>query len=253
MGFDGESDTTTDMEESDIRFEAECGTNPNEDMDESDDPGEPDSTYVLSAKESFMSDREQVSLQKERKFIVFEGCLLELVQVCRTCLAPCRNAIVVQGTQVRITSTCAQNHVERWWSQPQVSGKAAGNILICAEILFSGAPVATTLRLLKSINVATVSERTFRYYQQAYLLPAVKQVYKRHNSELLEGLQGKTVDLAGDGHCDPPAFSAKHWTYSFHEASTKKVIHIEQVRVGEVRFTNQNKKPTLRHTPLYLE
>ncbi|KAM7306453.1 hypothetical protein ISCGN_010156 [Ixodes scapularis] len=82
---------------------------------------------------------------------------------------------------------------------------------------------------------------------------AASSVYKRHNSELLEGLQGKTVDLAGDGHCDPPAFCAKHWTYSFHEASTKKVIHIEQVRVGEVRFTNQNKKPTLRHTPLYLE
>lgn len=122
------------------------------------------------------SDREQVPPQKERKFIVFEGCLLELFKVCRTCLAPCRNTIVVQGTQVKITSTCAQNHVERWWSQSEVSGKAAGNILICAGILFSGAPVATTLRLLKCINVATVSERTFHYYQQAYLLPAVKQV-----------------------------------------------------------------------------
>ncbi|KAG0420106.1 hypothetical protein HPB47_003672 [Ixodes persulcatus] len=155
-------------------------------MDESDGPGEPNTTYLLSADESFMSDREQVPPQKERKFIVFEGCLLELFKVCRTCLAPCRNTIVVQGTQVKKTSTCVQNHVERWWSQPQVSGKAAGNILICAGILFSGAPVATTLRLLKSINVATVSERTFHYYQQAYLLPAVKQSDEVPSSNAME-------------------------------------------------------------------
>ncbi|KAG0433348.1 hypothetical protein HPB47_020004 [Ixodes persulcatus] len=144
-------------------------------MDEADGPGEPETTYVLSAEESFMSDREQVPPQKERKFIVFEGPLLELFKVCRTCLAPCRNTIVVLSTPVKITSTCAQNHVERRWRQPQVSGKAAGNILICAGILFSGAPVATTLRLLKSINVATVSERTFHYYQQVYLLPTLEQ------------------------------------------------------------------------------
>lgn len=78
-------------------------------------------------------------------------------------------------------------------------------------------------------------------------------MYKRHNSELLEGLQAKTIDLAGDGRCDSPGFSAKYCTYSFHEASTKKVIHIEQVQVGEVRFTNQNKRPTLHHTALRLE
>ncbi|KAG0411953.1 hypothetical protein HPB47_010927 [Ixodes persulcatus] len=157
MGSDGESDTSTYMEESDIRFEAECGTDPDQDMDESDGPGEPDTTYVLSADESFMS--------------VWH--------------LPC---------------PLPQHHRSPGHSSED-------NKHLCTEPRgavvepISGAPVATTLRLLKSINVATVLERTFHYYQQAYLLPAVKQ---RHNSELLEGLQGKTIDLAGDGRCDSP-------------------------------------------------
>lgn len=66
-------------------------------------------------------------------------------------------------------------------------------------------------------------------------------MYERRNTELLEGLRGKAIDLAGDGRCDSPGFSAKYCTYTFHEATTKKIIHMEQVQVGEVRFTNEGK------------
>ncbi|XP_040074125.3 uncharacterized protein LOC115325300 [Ixodes scapularis] len=78
-----------------------------------------------------------------------------------------------------------------------------------------------------------ITERMYYYYQSGYLLPVVKQVYERRNSELLEELRGKNLDLAGDGRCDSPGFSAKYCTYTFHEASTKKLIHIEQVQVRE--------------------
>ncbi|KAG0444246.1 hypothetical protein HPB47_014008 [Ixodes persulcatus] len=59
------------------------------------------------------------------------------------------------------------------------------------------------------------------------------KVYERRNTELLERLRGKAIDLAGDGRCDSPGFSAKYCTYTFHEATTKKIIHMEQVQVGE--------------------
>ncbi|CAN7949538.1 unnamed protein product, partial [Ixodes pacificus] len=82
------------------------------------------------------------------------------------------------------------------------SAKAAGNALICAAIFFSGADAATTLRLLRSINISTVLTRLYYYYQKVYLLSSVKQVYERRNTKLLTGLRGKAVDLAGDGRCD---------------------------------------------------
>ncbi|XP_042149412.1 uncharacterized protein LOC115318788 isoform X2 [Ixodes scapularis] len=44
------------------------------------------------------SDCVKVPLHKERKFIVFEGCLLERFKVCRKCHAPCCNTTDVVGT-----------------------------------------------------------------------------------------------------------------------------------------------------------
>ncbi|KAG0425207.1 hypothetical protein HPB47_027610 [Ixodes persulcatus] len=87
------------------------------------------------------------------------------------------------------------------------------------------AQVAITLRVLKSLNIAMITERMYYYYQSGYLLPVVNQ--------LLEELRGKNLDLAGDGRCDSPGFCAKYCTYTFYEASTKKLIHIEQVQVHE--------------------
>ncbi|KAG0419900.1 hypothetical protein HPB47_003813 [Ixodes persulcatus] len=105
-----------------------------------------------------------------------------------------------------------------------------------------GAQVATTFRVLESLNIAMITERMYYYYQSGYLLLVVKQVYERRNSELLEQLRGKNLDLAGDGRCDSPAFCAKYCTYTFHEASTKKLIHIEQVQVPEVPSSNAMEK-----------
>ncbi|KAM7297594.1 uncharacterized protein ISCGN_022745, partial [Ixodes scapularis] len=204
--------------------------------DEYDGPGEPDSSYVLSANESFLSDqqdREEVPPQKEGKYIVFEGQLLELFRVCHTCLALCRNTTVVKGSLLTVTSTCENKHTRKWRSQPMLGGKGAGNVLFCAGIRFSGAQVATTFRVLESLNIAMITERMYYYYQSGYLLPVVKQVYERRNSELLEELRGKNLDLAGDGRCDSPGFCTKYCTYTFHEASTKRLIHIEQVQVRE--------------------
>lgn len=128
--------------------------------------------YIFSDQQ----DPEKVPPHKERKFIVFEGCLLERFRVCRKCFAPCRNTTAVSGTLLTITSICTNEHKETWRSQPKVGNKAAGNPLICAAILFSGADVATTLRLLRSINISTILDRLYYYYQEGYLLSAVKQV-----------------------------------------------------------------------------
>ncbi|KAG0444146.1 hypothetical protein HPB47_014121 [Ixodes persulcatus] len=75
-----------------------------------------------------------------------------------------------------------------------------------------GAYVATTLRLLRSINISTISDRLYYYYQEGYLLSAVKQVYERRNTELLEGLRGKAIDLAGDGCCVKKKLQAASWS-----------------------------------------
>ncbi|CAN8029034.1 unnamed protein product, partial [Ixodes persulcatus] len=187
-------------------------------------------------------DPEKAPQYKSHKFIVLEGCLLERLRVSRNYFALSGNSTAVSGTLLTITSTCTNEHKGTWRSQPKVGNKAAGNPLICAVILFSGADVETTLRLLSSIKIFTVLTRLYYYYQKGYLLSSVKQLYERRNTELLEGLRGKAIDLAGDGRCDSPRFSAKYCIYTFNEETTKKFIPMEQVKSDEVSSSNAMEK-----------
>lgn len=51
----------------------------------------------------------------------------------------------------------------------------------------------------------------------------------------MEQLKDSPVDLSGDGRCDSPGFSAKYLTYSVYAPQINKILHCEQVQVGEVR------------------
>lgn len=46
---------------------------------------------------------------------------------------------------------------------------------------------------------------------------------------------GTEVDLAGNGRCDSPGHSAKYCTYSLLCIQINRILHYEQIRVGEVR------------------
>lgn len=123
------------------------------------------------------SDHAGIPLESERKFIVFEGCLRELMGTCRTCCQPCRSEFTVVGTLLRVRMACPQRHVFTWNSQPFVGNNAAGNLLVAAAILFSGCPVAASLRCFRLIEIQTITERTFYNYQRGYLLPAINEVW----------------------------------------------------------------------------
>lgn len=112
-------------------------------------------------------------LHAERKFIVFESSLRELLANCSVCGQAVGNLnFSVVGTLVTVEGVCEQQHKLRWRSQPLVqgSGAGAGNLLLAAGILYSGCVVAATIRCLNSIGVQTITERTFYNYQRAYLL-----------------------------------------------------------------------------------
>ncbi|KAK8781342.1 hypothetical protein V5799_017318 [Amblyomma americanum] len=68
---------------------------------------------------------------------------------------------------------------------------------------------------------------------RCYLLPAIDKIWQQQQEELFRQLEGCTVDLAGDGRCDSPGFCAKFLTYSLHVAQLNKILHFEQVQVGE--------------------
>ncbi|KAG0425875.1 hypothetical protein HPB47_026985 [Ixodes persulcatus] len=176
-----------------------------------------DSGVLDSGTSSGMEEGSDLCLQAASDAVLekgqvhcFEGHLLELFRVCHTCLALCRNTTVVKGSLLTVTSTCANKHTETWRSQPMLGGKGERN-------------VATTFRVIESLNIAMITERMHYYYQSGCLLP-------------VRALRTNTRQEPRSGRRWPlrlPGFCAKYCTCTSHEASTKKLIHIEQVQVRE--------------------
>ncbi|KAM7300171.1 uncharacterized protein ISCGN_020735 [Ixodes scapularis] len=93
-----DSDTSTNVDDESAEDSSDSDEE-EDDMEERVAPG--DTSYAPSTNVSFQSDDSdcvKVPLHKERKFIVFEGCLLERFKVCRKCHAPCCNTTDVVGT-----------------------------------------------------------------------------------------------------------------------------------------------------------
>ena len=77
-------------------------------------------------------------LQKERKFIVFESCLLSLFSQCCKCGLEVELKNSIRGTLLVVNGSCPHGHDVHWQSQPTVRNMAAGNLLLPAAILFLG-------------------------------------------------------------------------------------------------------------------
>ncbi|KAH7979918.1 hypothetical protein HPB49_011945 [Dermacentor silvarum] len=163
-------------------------------------------------------------LHTERKFIVFESCLRELLSTCKVCgqaIGDISSKVV--GTLLIVEAMCDEEHILQWRSQPLVRGSGAGNILLAAGVLFSGCAVAATLRCLNSIGVQTITERTFYNYQRAYLLPSINELFHRKQAEMASELAGLQVDVADrhpgvNRYCRVEKPEIKHWFDTWHVA-----------------------------------
>ncbi|XP_077508727.1 uncharacterized protein LOC144120179 [Amblyomma americanum] len=173
-----------------------------EDDDEEEQPAEHDTTYMPSFNDTISS------------------------QVCRC-------DFTVRGILLIVEGACPQDHHFKWRSQLFLGGNPAGILHLAAGILFSGCPVAASLRCLGFINVQAISHRTFYNYQRGLLLPAINELFQQRQALLLAELNCVAVDLAGDGRCDSPDNSAKYLTYSVLATQLGPIIYAAQVQVGE--------------------
>jgi len=123
-------------------------------------------------------------------------------------------------------------------SQPSIRDIPAGNILLSAAILFSGATPGKVLRMLNHMQVACISDRTFYRHQSRFLEPAIMTVWEGEQSMLLAECKARdsALSIGGDGRADSPGHSAKYGSYGLIDLDTNKVIHIELVQVQKYRY-----------------
>jgi len=107
-----------------------------------------------------------------------------------------------------------------------------GNLLIAGAIIFSGASAGQVVHTLEAAKIATISTRTFRQMQCHYLLPAVDNVWGRHQTEVLNTCTGREVKLGGDARCCSPGHTDKYGSYSLMDLETGLVLDMQLVQVN---------------------
>lgn len=97
-----------------------------------------------------------------------------------------------------------------------------------------GCNISKSLRMMDSLNMATITRQTYHSHQRKYLSPTLRAVWKTEREAVLEELRqtGNGLVLSGDGRSDSPGYSAKFGTYVFVEESTKKVVDFQIVQVN---------------------
>ena len=163
----------TDIEQEDIqddKLEYDPDWIPDMQCDESDEETAFENDEQLEeVDEELVKDK---PVQEEKKFIVFESCLLALLSVCLICSMPCHVLLkYVKGSFVVVQQICAKGHSRTWSSQPLHGTLPQGNLQLAAGILFSGSSPIKVINMLRHINVLTIAYRTFNVIQSHYLLP----------------------------------------------------------------------------------
>lgn len=202
-----------------------------------------DPSFVLSdvSLAEHSTDHTAVPLYEERKFIVFESSLDELLSVCPLCSHPCRAIDKnVKGTLLQATRMCINHHVSKWATQPMINWKAAANLLLSAAVFFSGCKASKFFRALRSVGVACSSDKTHFRVQNAFLIPAVTKVWTHQQNVLFDEAIGRPLRVAGDGRADSPGHSAKYGTYS--------LLDIELNKSNETKGSNHMELEGLKRT-----
>lgn len=196
-----------------------------------------DPTYVppqpMKARHSGLPENTDI----ENKYLVFQSSLDHLFAHCPQCGADTTSHHFDSGnygTLVMVHYTCVRGHSDVWLSQPILKHRmAAGNLLLCAAILLTGATFERFREIAEVIHLSFMSESTFYSIQEKYLIPVIHTYYTQQKEAIIAYLGGDDRTMVGDGRCDTPGFSAKYGTYSIMDSQTNVIVTFSLKQVKE--------------------
>ncbi|XP_069819451.1 uncharacterized protein [Dendropsophus ebraccatus] len=230
--------------------DSESSTEDSEETDDSqEDEGEDD---VFSERNLGDTTPYYVHPVKQRKFIVFENSLDELILKipCQTgrCTNPITKIVKIRtGSFISISAECADRHYNLVWeSQPKIDGKPLGNIILASAILASGNSFLKMKQFFHLANIMAVSENAYSRYQRDYIFPTITHSWKNNQMEHIENLQEAPVCIIGDGQWDSSG-DAKFCLYSMMDNLSKKVISFDIKRLAMGVSSNELEKLACKH------
>lgn len=221
-------------------------------QDEVEDPDE-----SFQSIESDDTDGSDLGNDRERKFLVYEGQLMDLFGNCPSCAQPTYGEIQqIKGSFITITQDCGFCAFQRTWSsQPFIGSIPAGNFELSCALLFSGSLPSKATRMFQFLNMASISYRTFMYHQQCYLHPVVIEVWRDQQASYMQEAQNsrRHVHLGGDGRADTPGHCAKFGSYTLMDLEKNMVVDLQLIQSNEVHGSCHMEKEGLIRGINYFE
>ena len=226
-GGDNTIDTNEDDDDDDEwNYSAADNT---DDCDSDDDGGVVFDELLSESSEAF----------SERKFIVFESCLRQLLMTCFICLQNCNVYLVrLVGSMVVLRQHCINGHYKDWCSQPCSGSMPCGNLAAASCLFFNGCSPVKFLNICHHLRLAMISLRTFNAMQCNYLVPAVKKVWRNMQLLRLQSLGNKNCIVGGDARCCSPGHTAKFGSYTIMDLESSKILDVQLIQVTEVKNSN---------------
>ncbi|KAM8967212.1 uncharacterized protein RCH25_025912 [Pelodytes ibericus] len=173
-------------------------------------------------------------LARERKFMVFESCLDDLLYrvTCRYgqgCTARIRKLEKhVNGSLLSVTGHCLNGHrTHIWQSQPTAGDISAGDVLTAAALLFSGSDFQKLQEMSRLLGLQQISLSAYHNYQQRFLFPTVDLHWVQEQARLQEAFRNTQLTLAGDRQREIQGHSSKYCVYTFLDVATSRVVDFQ--------------------------
>ncbi|XP_067303335.1 uncharacterized protein [Pseudorasbora parva] len=172
----------------------------------------------------------------ERKYVVFESCLLELFQTCPVCVCVCVVRRRRRGGFVSIRQICGRcGFSKAWQSQPVRGSSALGDLQLSAAIHFTGGSFTQMHRVSKAMNLQTHGQASFLRHVRVFLDPAVQLKWKRDQQTELQTLRTRAgLTLSGDMQAHNTGGSAKYGSYTLMHLGSNRVLDVQLVQSSGV-------------------
>ncbi|XP_053567520.1 uncharacterized protein LOC128657265 [Bombina bombina] len=199
----------------------------------------PDTSMTTADEYSILKEKFFDFYVREKKYLVFESCLDELLHFLPCSQKDCSAPIIskekrILGTLLIVTGECLSGHEGKlWYSQPKIQQMPIGNLLYSASILFSGNNFEKVSEFSEYLGLQSISSQTYYKIQKKFLFPTVELHWVQDRQKNINSFRDRAITLCGDGQCDSPGYCAKYCTYTMIEDESKKIIDLNIVQVTE--------------------
>lgn len=172
--------------------------------------------------------------EDQLKFIVCEESIANTFRFCFKCNAHCTVFVERRiGTYCKIGVFCPSNseHNFSWTTGPLFNRLPILNLMITSSIVCTGMESSKTLRFMESLNILCIKRREFSNLQSAYVIPAVFNVWKKEQLDLLDGIKDKSICIASDMRVDSPGHSGLIGSGSTLDVDRNVILDTQVIKV----------------------